>query len=243
MSYPTARDRFIPAGAGNTWIARADLFWTMVHPRRRGEHRKIQWANPTADGSSPQARGTLTSIHDRITPGRFIPAGAGNTPPAQRFGRTLPVHPRRRGEHTRSWAGGGKNAGSSPQARGTRPRRAQWCIRSRFIPAGAGNTLCLSASKKRRTVHPRRRGEHLNVPWSNTAIHGSSPQARGTLTKSQELIDIKRFIPAGAGNTAPRTKPESCSSVHPRRRGEHRCEIIAPELSHGSSPQARGTHQ
>ena len=70
---------------------------------------------------------------------------------------------------------------------------------------------------------------------------GSSPHARGTPSSAPDRWPLLRFIPACAGNTAGSGACSSCSTVHPRMRGEH-CEVPAGRSPEdGSSPHARGT--
>ena len=152
--------RFIPAGAGNTRAGFLALAKIPVHPRRRGEHCTRMTRHPLPGGSSPQARGTRNSDYARRVRARFIPAGAGNTRPERRGTAGRAVHPRRRGEHGGGWGGYQITNGSSPQARGTPVQLAVYRSLDRFIPAGAGNTRMRQFCGPRRTVHPRRRGEH-----------------------------------------------------------------------------------
>ncbi|SWT16275.1 Domain of uncharacterised function (DUF2825) [Klebsiella pneumoniae] len=51
--------RFIPAGAGNTWRGRREILTTAVYPRWRGEHQERDTPKASAIGLSPLARGTL----------------------------------------------------------------------------------------------------------------------------------------------------------------------------------------
>ena len=221
QSFGSVYPWFIPAGAGNTAGVLGCCVGIAVHPRRRGEHLYQLLCVGAGHGSSPQARGTPRLV--LLAPGgcRFIPAGAGNTPSRRQRCETVPVHPRRRGEHTDGASAGRWSNGSSPQARGTpvdstiRPRSA------RFIPAGAGNTFLISLSSLWISVHPRRRGEHSPNAIADGLCNGSSPQARGTQSLSRRPSAQRRFIPAGAGNTF---------------LGGARGAMIP-----GSSPQARGT--
>ncbi len=73
----------------------------------------------------------------------------------------------------------------------------------RFIPAGAGNTFPHYAGFVTESVHPRGRGEHGGDLVFSMLYAGSSPRARGTLSSWMRGYDHPRFIPAGAGNTAP----------------------------------------
>ena len=57
-----------------------------------------------------------------------------------------------------------------------------------------------------------------------------------------EKLGLRRFIPAGAGNTSCTQTTSVCSSVYPRWRGEHLCNYFASFQMHGLSPLARGTH-
>ena len=131
--------------------------------------------------------------------------------------------------------------GSSPQARGTLSVRVVRCSLSGFIPAGAGNTAGRGGADGGTSVHPRRRGEHRRHNATRIREHGSSPQARGTLGRCVYAVRIRRFIPAGAGNTRRGAAHHQLAAVHPRRRGEHRrTGRDRPRLG-SSSPQARGT--
>src|SRR5262249_58469729 len=114
-----------------------------------------------------------------------------------------PVHPRRRGEHHCLMTVEQGIVGSSPQARGTRRPLAKTLLvpgsspqargtlisvgyrleDPRFIPAGAGNTPTGFCTAAKSAVHPRRRGEHLVWLTGSIFSGGSSPQARGTLSK------------------------------------------------------------
>ena len=152
-------DRFIPAGAGNTFCDCRRSRNTAVHPRRRGEHPLYVIALPRITGSSPQARGTLFFAGRPRCGRRFIPAGAGNTGAGDGAARRDTVHPRRRGEHTLYIY-------------------IDTC--ARFIPAGAGNTHLTAEQPTTETVHPRRRGEHGSDRLCTDWRSGSSPQARGT---------------------------------------------------------------
>ena len=56
----------------------------------------------------------------------------------------------------------------------------QLILATRFIPAGAGNTLSAPLQTGRQTVYPRWRGEHDYVIEDYGMIAGLSPLARGT---------------------------------------------------------------
>ena len=111
----------------------------------------------------------------------------------------------------------------------------------RFIPAFAGNTGDDAIIASYSPVHPRVRGEHPTFDVAKLEQLGSSPRSRGTRRVRDGLVDVRRFIPAFAGNTDTSRGLRLDCSVHPRVRGEH---IGAPWLrvdNYGSSPRSRGT--
>ncbi len=91
--------RFIPAGAGNTYILKRLLNHKTVYPRWRGEHLKRRASASRLLGLSPLARGTRFCLRYLLLCLRFIPAGAGNTRASTSSGIMIPVYPRWRGEH------------------------------------------------------------------------------------------------------------------------------------------------
>ncbi len=192
-------------------------------------------------GSSPLARGTLHSQRARGRSYRFIPAGAGNTKPTQCQHTQHTVHPRWRGEHEYGHAASATEGGSSPLARGTPLSLRRRTLDVRFIPAGAGNTRAATRAPRAAPVHPRWRGEHVPASSASTTKRGSSPLARGTLRSCSPCSTYRRFIPAGAGNTAAVAPSERRRAVHPRWRGEHGEPELVEADDLGSSPLARGT--
>ena len=152
--------RFIPAGAGNTLEANLNPRVIPVYPRWRGEHPLTSSLRVVSDGLSPLARGTRFSYRDWGQQHRFIPAGAGNTARISGKRGGSAVYPRWRGEHQRISQGEKILSGLSPLARGTLLLRNGEFSRSRFIPAGAGNTTKTKNRALTLTVYPRWRGEH-----------------------------------------------------------------------------------
>ena len=73
------RPRLIPARAGNTCSGRYRRRSASAHPRSRGEHVFGSIPQAVSFGSSPLARGTLTTLQPKPTTARLIPARAGNT--------------------------------------------------------------------------------------------------------------------------------------------------------------------
>ncbi len=178
----TATTRFIPADAGNTARPSRSSTTATVYPRWRGEHHTLRFEAKVVGGLSPLARGTLYLPLPLPLVTRFIPAGAGNTNVPGSTGRHLPVYPRWRGEH-QGWLGGiPLKCGLSPLARGTRALAHPQKGKSRFIPAGAGNTRKAASRIASITVYPRWRGEHLTITYTRAKFYGLSPLARGTLT-------------------------------------------------------------
>ncbi len=94
------------------------------------------------------------------------------------------------------------NTGLSPLARGTHILQNTRLISTRFIPAGAGNTTVQTAGYYFFAVYPRWRGEHLLLELVECCYSGLSPLARGTQRQVVAALRGRRFIPAGAGNTA-----------------------------------------
>ena len=172
--------RFIPAGAGNTWAPHVRQAMDAVYPRRCGEH-DIK-ANIASEhfGLSPQVRGTRCRKPWPSKPGRFIPAGAGNTRALAVSAMPDAVYPRRCGEHALIAAIHFSEDGLSPQVRGTPPQNCLQVVQVRFIPAGAGNTGGVDDSLVTGTVYPRRCGEHRAQAPQPGASAGLSPQVRGT---------------------------------------------------------------
>ena len=112
----------------------------VVYPRWRGELDRTASVVSSGSGLSPLARGALREEYLQHPQERFIPAGAGSS--LRFFVRPglVPVYPRWRGEHGVSPAFSCISRGLSPLARGTHRPHYRHYGKSRFIPAGAGNT-------------------------------------------------------------------------------------------------------
>ena len=135
------KNRFIPAGAGNSNSYTDKSSKQTVYPRWRGELGAVFTVHCANLGLSPLARGThiLIGIHE-LRP-RFIPAGAGNSFSSSSIAVVLTVYPRWRGELLIRSSYSAPLAGLSPLARGTLMFKCVCTLSKRFIPAGAGNSL------------------------------------------------------------------------------------------------------
>ena len=253
--------RIIPARAGNTLAAAAEPEPAADHPRTGGEHDGQGYVLKHLIGSSPHGRGTPGRGRRFPLHRRIIPARAGNTHETPIVCPADADHPRTGGEHAARLKCAAQVGGSSPHGRGTRGCRVCPRFRPRIIPARAGNTTCRDAKGRSLPDHPRTGGEHACRSTRNSApadhprtggehtrakfdewsVTGSSPHGRGTHRPRQRRSGPRRIIPARAGNTVRRWRPEPHNSDHPRTGGEHAGLSAHSNSSPGSSPHGRGT--
>ena len=205
----------IPALAGNTGPESADATEHRDHPRSRGEY--------------------ILSERDYSREYGIIPALAGNTCPHHPREDQRADHPRSRGEYSMPGTSISGGSGSSPLSRGIPILWWRSRIRTRIIPALAGNTTPAKASWSASSDHPRSRGEYMGgAVWIRYLV-GSSPLSRGIrMVNSQEEVR-ERIIPALAGNT---TSGSVTLAALPR--GEYRAPRSESWRGDGSSPLSRG---
>ena len=130
--------------------------------------------------------------------------------------------------------------GSSPLSRGILPQSHWQNEHRRIIPALAGNTMYTLPSCSCTWDHPRSRGEYRFATCAAVIATGSSPLSRGILRPSAGRREVRRIIPALAGNTTPCQSVEATPSDHPRSRGEYCTCSQVSALAMGSSPLSRG---
>ena len=128
-----------------------------------------------------------------------------------------------------------------PAHAGTAPQHRRRLGGHRFIPAHAGNRSRAGTSPVIPTVHPRARGEQGALALAVAAHFGSSPRTRGTGVGDRHTAELRRFIPAHAGNRGRSACAWAMASVHPRARGEQSMRRAHASACAGSSPRTRGT--
>ena len=114
-------------------------------------------------------------------------------------------------------------------------------LKSRIIPAHAGNTPPRPTPPHTTWNHPRACGEHAYLLLLVLILMGSSPRMRGTHQCGEHYESQLGIIPAHAGNTLPTCRLLPIIRDHPRACGEHSSSVGADAPSPGSSPRMRGT--
>ena len=130
-------------------------------------------------------------------------------------------HPRSRGEYSLDRNQAVEQIGSSPLSRGILLHEEPLMLENRIIPALAGNTRIVGIVQHPNQDHPRSRGEYSVAHGMADAGFGSSPLSRGIHPHRCSFGPAIRIIPALAGNTPGRAPARTCSSDHPRSRGEY----------------------
>ena len=213
----------IPARAGFTAAAYGDGDGSRDHPRSRGVYHPDLRPLQGGAGSSPLARGLHTLAGGAGCDNGIIPARAGFTSILKGHDDDNTDHPRSRGVYSAAAVRDDVVGGSSPLARGLRPRLHARIPGDRIIPARAGFTCSPTRPSRRRT--------------------GSSPLARGLPAGRSPTGRPVGIIPARAGFTLRICRLGFSTQDHPRSRGVYRARH-APGLPHsGSSPLARGLHR
>ena len=238
-----AQHGIIPARAGFTGQGHPGRQGRRDHPRSRGVYSLASERDLTQAGSSPLARGLLRCGPGRRGSGRIIPARAGFTARTRSTGdrrtdhprsrgvygspcvgaRAGPDHPRSRGVYTDTGPEWNPAPGSSPLARGLRPRQHVGHAAQGIIPARAGFTSGGRLSVRAVADHPRSRGVYVRRPGC-----GAIPFW---------------IIPARAGFTGRAGLSRLGWRDHPRSRGVYVSLMAASTYMLGSSPLARGLPQ
>ncbi len=209
----------------------------------RGADDSLRTRQRTPPGSSPLARGRLTTIVQAQATTGIIPACAGPTLESTGAHHGCPDHPRLRGADD-AWPYFPTNApGSSPLARGRRPGRAGTRGVGGIIPACAGPTILRPTRPRTGRDHPRLRGADSPTRRGAWGRAGSSPLARGRLAYAARSVGAGRIIPACAGPTSTAARCARTMQDHPRLRGADDNDGPNGTIVSGSSPLARGRHR
>ena len=253
--------RIIPARAGFTYRTVSTQHDPQDHPRSRGVYRDPLVEPVTRDGSSPLARGLRLEDLGRGGGLRIIPARAGFTRAGHNPLLGVGDHPRSRGVYRRARVGRSSASGSSPLARGLRPRPHGLREVVGIIPARAGFTPSTRRRHGGSRDHPRSRGVYpsTSIWWCMLFVDhprsrgvyrrrtprrltssGSSPLARGLPRPGLAPGTQLGIIPARAGFTCPEVRAILHWRDHPRSRGVYRRCRRCSGGTGGSSPLARG---
>ena len=171
---------------------------------------------------------------------RIIPAHAGQTTALPSASRSPSDHPRACGANGPAPRSPTRTTGSSPRMRGKQTVSRFAGVRSRIIPAHAGQTRRPDRHRGVHADHPRACGANPCRPpirWMNT---GSSPRMRGKRTRPSDAPSPARIIPAHAGQTRSLRSWPTCRPDHPRACGANYCSAISANHVPGSSPRMRG---
>ena len=136
----TARNRIIPAHAGQTGSDRGGTIQNQDHPRACGANSDNSSTTTSKSGSSPRMRGKRLRLKHVVGLVRIIPAHAGQTIRQTGLLANGADHPRACGANCSDrWPPYVKN-GSSPRMRGKRFVDTGHYDTFRIIPAHAGQT-------------------------------------------------------------------------------------------------------
>ena len=200
----------------------------------------VRWAEPTAWGSSPLARGLPPPPSWWRGPSGIIPARAGFTRHRGVDQRLVRDHPRSRGVYPTSGCRSTAGPGSSPLARGLHRLGFGLRLHHGIIPARAGFTTRCAPRRTTSADHPRSRGVYEPVDGGTDNDQGSSPLARGLLKDATPVAAALGIIPARAGFTFIHVGRRRAPRDHPRSRGVYQLDRRTKVRDLGSSPLARG---
>ncbi len=114
-------------------------------------------------------------------------------------------------------------------------------VRSRSIPAGAGEPSAWYSRSGEKRVYPRGCGGAALSPVSRWRKWGLSPRVRGSQRRSVMPSLLSRSIPAGAGEPTIASSARNTTRVYPRGCGGA-TKAVAKRLKHlGLSPRVRGS--
>ena len=230
----------IPARAGFTNRKEETMDAETDHPRSRGVYGGPLPAGHGHAGSSPLARGLHLLVLTRDGGERIIPARAGFTEPRHVDPTGGEDHPRSRGVYAARGTRSCATTGSSPLARGLRPRRPAQPHGGGIIPARAGFTARGRSASRASQDHPRSRGVYAYRLGPASPRRGSSPLARGLHQEADRRGELVGIIPARAGFTRQLLGVGGRAGDHPRSRGVYVASWSYDEDAVGSSPLARG---
>ena len=202
---PYALYRSIPACAGEPSSAMSTARRTEVYPRVCGGTMTTSCQTVYHTGLSPRVRGNRGGERRVAESIGSIPACAGEPRSNVRIQRIHRVYPRVCGG-TPSYPGMcWIRRGLSPRVRGNRPASPSVGLRTRSIPACAGEPASCAARMATSTVYPRVCGGTVIEDGLHHPGNGLSPRVRGNPLNTPQGNPGLRSIPACAGE--PRCRP------------------------------------
>ena len=112
-------------------------------------------------------------------------------------------------------------------------------LRTRIIPAYAGQISGVVCHSPGEQDHPRIRGTNLCCGLQSVKDQGSSPHTRDKCSKASGFLPGLRIIPAYAGQMGIRSRNSLRKRDHPRIRGTNLCCGLQSVKDQGSSPHTR----
>ena len=172
----------IPAWAGETDRADAQLPSVRVYPRVGGGNRYAFVSQRRHKGLSPRGRGKRLALYRLYSRRRSIPAWAGETGIIGEQRRCRQVYPRVGGGNILFRLPARFGGGLSPRGRGKHNSVTGATQIAGSIPAWAGETLRMGDGEYVHRVYPRVGGGNDVPPLFVTAMRGLSPRGRGKLS-------------------------------------------------------------
>ena len=191
--------RSIPACAGEPPTLTLRTFVLRVYPRVCGGTCAALRAVANTEGLSPRVRGNQGVSLFGPFGNRSIPACAGEPIGIYRQDEPGKVYPRVCGGTHSSLLAAGADVGLSPRVRGNPARPQEGIVIRRSIPACAGEPFPVDLPPPRYAVYPRVCGGTVDPLSQPPGESGLSPRVRGNPAAATRPCNVKRSIPACAG--------------------------------------------
>ena len=230
----------IPACAGEPRGERGGQGHQRVYPRVCGGTEATEAMLTELSGLSPRVRGNPRRTPPATSPGRSIPACAGEPRPRPWRASSSGVYPRVCGGTPGRRTSDETRRGLSPRVRGNHSKTQQEEPSHGSIPACAGEPPTPPTGGPGPRVYPRVCGGTLEARADRMVRDGLSPRVRGNRPRPRPPHTSSRSIPACAGEPRSADRRSCTKGVYPRVCGGTGRTRHRPASFSGLSPRVRG---